>query len=314
FVDGKSRTEIAKYLKVSRVSVNKWVKAYLDNGLEGLQEKPHSGRPHRLTDEQKSQLKEYVIKHAINKSGGRLQARDIGLYIESNFGTSYKKSALYQLLHDIGLSWITTRSKHPKQSLEAQEAFKKFPIETILKIPGHVPLNDVQIWFQDEARFGQRNTTTRIWAEKGTRPRVVQQQQFEYAYLFGAVCVTTGEAEAIVVPLSNMEAMKEQLRLISQATPVGKHAVVIMDQASWHQSYLADEFENLTIIHIPPYSPELNSIEQVWSWLRQNEVANRCFENYDDIVETLCGAWNRFCEDKSRVISLCFRDWLNLIS
>ncbi|PMH73200.1 transposase [Vibrio cyclitrophicus] len=187
-------------------------------------------------------------------------------------------------------------------------------METILKIPGHIPLKDVQIWFQDEARFGQRNTTTRIWAEKDTRPRVVQQQQFEYAYLFGAVCVTTGEAEAIVVPLSNMEAMKEQLRLISQATPVGKHAVVIMDQASWHQSYLADEFENLTIIHIPPYSPELNPIEQVWSWLRQNEVANRCFENYDDIVETLCRAWNRFCEDKSRVISLCFRDWLRLIS
>ena len=117
-----------------------------------------------------------------------------------------------------------------------------------------------------------------------------------------------------MVPLSNMEAMKEQLRLISQATPVGKHAVVIMDQASWHQRYLADEFNNLTVIHIPPYSPELNPIEQVWSWLRQNEVANRCFENYDDIVETLCGAWNRFCEDKSRVISLCFRDWLKLTS
>ena len=149
--------------------------AYLDNGLEGLQEKPHSGRPHRLTDEQKSQLKEYVIEHAVNESCGRLQAKDIGFYIESNFNTSYKKSALYQLLHDMGLSWITTRSKDPNQSVEVQEAFKKFPIETILKIPGHVPLKDVQIWFQDEARFGQRNTTTRIWAEKGTRPRVVQQ-------------------------------------------------------------------------------------------------------------------------------------------
>ncbi|WP_415846849.1 transposase, partial [Vibrio neonatus] len=106
--------------------------------------------------------------------------------------------------------------------MKLKKLLKKFPIETILKIPGHVALKDVQIWFQDEARFGQRNTTTRIWAEKGTRPRVVQQQQFEYAYLFGAVCVTTGEAEAIVVPLSNMEAMKEQLRLISQATPDGK--------------------------------------------------------------------------------------------
>ncbi|MBD1565033.1 IS630 family transposase [Vibrio sp. S12_S33] len=159
------------------------------------------------------------------------------------------------------------------------------------------------------ARFGQRNTTTRIWAEKGTRPRAVQQQQFEYAYLFGAVCVNTGETEAIVVPMSNMEAMKEQLRLISQSTPTDKHAVVIMDQASWHQSYLADAFENVTIIHIPPYSPEFNPIEQVWSWLRQNEIANRCFECYDDIVDKLCSAWHRFCADKSRVISLCFRDW-----
>ncbi|WP_017053623.1 transposase [Vibrio genomosp. F6] len=56
---------------------------------------------------------------------------------------------------------------------------------------------------------------------------------------------------------------------MSQAKRVGKHAVVIMDPASWHQSYLADESENLTVIHIPPYSPMLNPIEQVWSWLRQ---------------------------------------------
>ncbi|WP_443111785.1 transposase [Aliivibrio sp. S3MY1] len=63
--------------------------------------------------------------------------------------------------------------------------------------------------------------------------------------------------------------------------------------ASWHQSYLTDELNNLTVIHIPPYSREFNPIEPVWSWLRKNEVANRCFENYDDIVETSCGAWNR---------------------
>ncbi|TKE90792.1 IS630 family transposase, partial [Vibrio kanaloae] len=133
------------------------------------------------------------------------------------------------------------------------------------------------VWFQDEARFGQRNTTTKIWAEKGTRPRAVQQQQFEYAYLFGAVCINTGEAEAIVSPLSNMEAMTKHLELISTATPRGKHSVVIMDQASWHQTHLANYFKNITIIHIPPYSPELNPIEQVWQWLRQYKLANRCF-------------------------------------
>ena len=92
--------------------------------------------------------------------------------------------------------------------MKHKKRLKKFLIKTILKIPGHVTLDRVDVWFQDEARFGQQNTTTRIWAEKGTRPRVVQQQQFTYAYLFGAVCVTNGNTEAIVAPLSNIDVMK----------------------------------------------------------------------------------------------------------
>lgn len=87
-----------------------------------------------------------------------------------------------------------------------------------------------------------------------------------------------------------------------------------MDQASWHQSHLADDFDNVSILHIPPYSPELNPIEQVWRWLRQNEIANRYFDSYDDIVNKLCSAWNKFSEVKSRVKSLCSRNWCNLTS
>ena len=68
-------------------------------------------------------------------------------------------------------------------------------------IPNDLSLDRVNVWFQDEARFGQQNTTTRVWAEKGTRPRVVKQQQFEYGYLFGAVCPKTGATEALVAPI-----------------------------------------------------------------------------------------------------------------
>ncbi|TEW56804.1 hypothetical protein E2R68_01845 [Psychromonas sp. RZ22] len=108
--------------------------------------------------------------------------------------------------------------------LRRKKLLKKFQIETILKIPGHVSLDNVNVWFQDEARFGQRNTTTRIWAEKDSRPRVVQQQPFQYAYLFAAVGVNTGQTEAIVAPVSNMEVMTKHLQLISDATPKGKHS------------------------------------------------------------------------------------------
>lgn len=198
--------------------------------------------------------------------------------------------------------------------MKHKKLLKKFQIKTILKIPGHVALDRVDIWFQDEARFGQQNTTTHIWAEKGTRPRAVQQQQFLYTYLFGAVCVTNGNTEALIAPLSNMEIMKDHLALISTATCAGRHAVVIMDGASWHQEYLDKQFSNLSIIHIPPYSPELNPIEQVWSWMRQNEIANRAFSSYEDIVDKCTTAWNNFRSDTDRVISLCSREWTSLTS
>ena len=78
------------------------------------------------------------------------------------------------------------------------------------------------MWFQDEARFGQQNQTTKIWAAKGTRPRVVKQQQFEYGYLFGAVCPATGQTEALISPVVNKEMMTEYLSQISNATPDGR--------------------------------------------------------------------------------------------
>lgn len=187
-------------------------------------------------------------------------------------------------------------------------------METILHIPWQIQLKSVDVWFQDEARFGQQNTTTRVWARKGTRPRVVQQQQFEYTYLFGAVCPSTGATEALISPVVNKEVMKLHLQQISKATPEGRYAVVVMDGAGWHTDELADELNNLCLVKIPPYSPELNPIEQVWQWLRQNELANRCFKGYEDIVNSCSDAWNSFIDNSERVIKLCSRDWINLTS
>lgn len=191
---------------------------------------------------------------------------------------------------------------------------KTFRLETILHTPFNIGLDQVDVWFQDEARIGQQNTTTRLWAETGSRPRAIKQQQFQYAHLFGAVCPSTGKTEAIISPHVNKEVMRQHLKQISEATEHGRHAVVIMDGAGWHTSDITDDFANLSMIKLPPYSPELNPIEQVWSWLRQHKLANRCFKDYDDIVDACTEAWNFFISDKPRVKKLCSRDWINLIT
>ena len=138
--------------------------------------------------------------------------------------------------------------------------------------------------------YSIKNTTTKIWAEKGSRPSVVRQQQFISTHIYGAVCPATGQTEALISPILSMEMMQNHLQLISDATPKGRYAVVIMDRASWHSGKIVRRFNNLSVLHLPPYSPELNPIEQVWSWLRQNDLANFAFKDYEDIVEQVIRA------------------------
>jgi hypothetical protein len=108
-------------------------------------------------------------------------------------------------------------------------------------LPPEVGMESVDIWFQDEARIGQKGSVTRTWAKKGTRPRLVRQQQFEYAYVFGAVCPVRDEAVGIVLPVANTEAMLVHLEHISMKIPAGRHAVIVLDKAAWHtQSDLND--------------------------------------------------------------------------
>ena len=136
FQDGKSRYKIAEYLKVSRTSVNKWISEFLRYGLEGLKEAPRSGRPTKLTQMQLEQLSTYIEQQAARTTGGRLTGYDVQAYILANFDVDYELSNVYRILHAQGFSWITSRSRHPKQSQEAQEAFKKLPAVNDPSHPG----------------------------------------------------------------------------------------------------------------------------------------------------------------------------------
>lgn len=170
----------------------------------------------------------------------------------------------------------------------------------------------VDIWFQDEARVGQKGTLTRTWAVKGTRPRLIKQQQFEYAYLFGAVCPARDEAVGLVMPSVNTEAMLIHLEHISAKIPVGRHGVIVLDRATWHTTKKLKTFANLSLLPLPPVSPELNPTEQVWQVIRDESLANRCYSDYDDIVYACCDGWNAFVDVPNRVKNLCSRDWAKL--
>lgn len=125
FHEGHSRTSIAKILNVSRRLVNEWITKYLSGGFDALALKLATGQPSRLTNDQKVQLKAHVLSHAVKEEGGRLMGKDIQKYIHDTFGVNYEIRNIYRLMKQLEIVWITSRSKHPKQDLMAQEAFKK---------------------------------------------------------------------------------------------------------------------------------------------------------------------------------------------
>ena len=174
-------------------------------------------------------------------------------------------------------------------------------------------LENVEIWFQDEARIGQRGTVTRIWARKGSRPRVIRQQQFEYAYIFGAVCPSRDQAVGLVLPKIGTLCMQRHLDEIAKFVEPGNHAVVIFDQAAWHTTKKLLVPSNLSLLALPAASPELNPTEQVWQVLRDRYLSNRCFDSYEHILDCCCNAWNSFTSEVGAIRQLCTRAWANIM-
>ncbi len=180
-------------------------------------------------------------------------------------------------------------------------------------MPVHVPLDKIDILFGDESRVGQKGIITRLWALRGTRPRIVRQQQHISAYIFGAVCPEKGYGTALVLSECDTEMMQLFLDEVSKKIPDGRHGVLILDKASWHTTEKLKCPSNISLLHLPPYSPELNPVEQVWHFLKQHFLSNRVFKDLEEILDKCAYAWNSFINEPSRIKSLCSRDWAELV-
>jgi transposase len=169
------------------------------------------------------------------------------------------------------------------------------------------PGQPIEIWFQDEARIGQKNKITRRWARRGTRPVALQDQRTRSAYLYGAICPEEGKGAGLVLPRCTTEGI--HLIEISQAVAPGAHAVLLLDQAGWHMTDKLLVPDNITLLPLPPRCPELNPVENLWQFIRANWLSNRIFKSYDDIVDHCCFAWNKLIDQPWRIMTIGLREW-----
>jgi hypothetical protein len=168
----------------------------------------------------------------------------------------------------------------------------------------------IEIWFQDEARVGQKGTLEYVWAPVGSRPATVRDNRHDSAYLFGAVCQARAVGAAIIMPAANHEAMNQHLAEISTQVSPGTHAVLVCDSAGWHRRgkrlHVPD---NITLLPLPAYSPELNPMENIWDYLRGNKLSSRMWNSYEAIVASCRDAWHFLIGDPDRITTIAHRSW-----
>ena len=149
------------------------------------------------------------------------------------------------------------------------------------------PKQTVRVMFQDEAGFGRINKPKRCWCRKGVRPSVPCHHIREYRYAYGAVEPLTGDHFFLVMPYCNTNCMNTFLRELSKAY-ANDQILLICDGARWHKSNGLEIPDHIHLTFIPPYTPEMNPIEQIWKEIRKRGFRNEIFDTLEKVVDRLC--------------------------
>jgi transposase len=163
--------------------------------------------------------------------------------------------------------------------------------------------------FQDEGRFGRINEPRNCWAPDGVRPATRCQIVREYTHAYAAVCPHDGTMDSLILPDADGVSMSIFLAEVAR-----RHAeeiiVMVMDGASWHSSADLAIPANLRILHLPPYSPELNPAEHIWDEMREKWFSNKVFKDMNGVESVLVESLLHLENDKALVKSLCGFKWI----
>jgi transposase len=136
------------------------------------------------------------------------------------------------------------------------------------------------------------------------RPRGLADKRFESVYLFAACRPGTDQAFALALPEATTASMSLFLARFAQELAPGVHAVLLLDRAGWHVARGLSVPANVTLLPLPPYSPELNPVERVWLYLRERYLSHRVLDGYAAVLEAACRAWNALLGEPGRLTSL----------
>ncbi|WP_088784053.1 IS630 family transposase, partial [Streptococcus pneumoniae] len=286
---GKSYKEIIELLDCNQTTIWRNVKKYEEFGLDSLLQETRGGRNHAyMTVEEE---KAFLARHLKAAEAGEFVTIDaLFQAYKKELGRSYTRDAFYQLLKRHGWRNITPRPEHPRkadaQTIVASKNKISIQEDKKKRFKTSRPFHKVRLMYQDDAGFGRISKLGSCWSPIGVGSHVHSHYIREFRYCYGAVDAHTGESFFLIAGGCNTEWMNAFLEELSQAYP-DDYLLLVMDNAIWHKSSTLKIPTNIGFAFIPPYTPEMNPIEQVWKEIRKRGFKNKAFRTLEDVMNQL---------------------------
>jgi len=303
-MEGACTQKVADDLGRSQATIQTWINRFRAGGIEGLLTKNKGNGPQsRLTPEMEIAMVAELAK------GKWRTARDAWNWLGSKFDLGdMKEATIYKYLGKCAGRLKATRPYNPQKDPAAEAAFRVTLADKMEEIS--IPANTrVRLWVYDEMRYGLHPLTRKMWCLRGIRAVAPSRRRYQNGYLYGALEVGGSGSEFLYTPSLNKEWDIEFLRQISAHDPQATH-IVIGDGAGFHHKKDEDPLpENIKIITLPAYSPELNPVEKLWDIVKDG-ICNRDWKDLDELEEKITERIKPYWEDAKRVTRLIGNGYL----
>jgi len=294
---GVSHEQVASLFNVKRDSVSRWVRRFNERGIDGLIERPRTGRPPKIDPQRGREYRELVL-HPERVEETHWTGRKFHGWLTTQRRLEVGYSTVMRWLHDQGFRLKVPRSWPAGQDEEKRNVF-------IEKIREYLRDHGIELWFLDECGVEGDPRPRRRFAKKGDKIRQPYLGTHIRMNVTGVVCPRTGQFYALEFSHTDTRIFRIFLehanRDISFERP---RNIVILDNASWHKSKSLD-WGRFEPVFLPPYSPDLNPIERLWLIMKAEWFTGFYAKTKDQLIDRLSEALTWLMDRKTQNSKTC---------
>lgn len=308
---GKASEEVAADTGYSRSWIYELARSYNQLGVEALGDlrQQNRGAVPKLDDVQQANLLQALRGCA--PDGGLWNGRKVADYLSELLGTPVSRQQGWEYLKAMALRLRVPRPQHQESDGEEQEAWKKKLHDEVKRVKQEYPDADVEIWCEDEHRIGLQPVMRRVWVEADEPAIATVNWKREWLWLYAFVQPQTGETYWWLLPYVNTELFNRVLKDFAEHFKLGKNKRVIvpLDQAGWHTAEKLEVPDGIHLLHLPPYSPELQPAERLWPLVNE-PLVNQAFHSIEEVEELVYQRCQQLLQQQALIRGITDYYWL----